>query len=267
MKTRLKFDPSGGARSGFPLGDQSRARSTQPAEERYLHASQGVPPCRWTNWGNCIACSYMFVVRFAVSFLVAGALVSFQAAATSVRPPEFSDLVEKAEVVVRGEVVGVRCEWRGTADTRRIVTLVRFRIDRALIGHPPEELELEFLGGKVGTERLEISGMPEFRVGDRDIIFVQNNGRQLCPLVGFSHGRYLVVDGAFAWEPPTVARNNTVPLESVEEVTLPLSEGAAVVQQLKRVKRAPLTVEQFEAAIVQRAMAQGRRDVRTLSQQ
>lgn len=179
---------------------------------------------------------------------------------TSVRAPEFSELVSRADSVVRAKVTGVRSEWRGRDETRRIVTLVTFRVERVLIGQAPPMLELEFLGGQVGDDRFEISGMPVFKVGDKDILFVERNGRQLCPLVGFTHGRYLIVEGAAQGESATVARNNSVPLESVDEIVLPLAEGL-VVQSLKRLKRAPLTVSQFEAAIVDRALTQGRRDV------
>jgi hypothetical protein len=48
------------------------------------------------------------------------------------------------------------------------------------------------LGGTVGDETMEISDAPQFKVGDRDILFVEKNGTQFIPLVGIMHGRFRV---------------------------------------------------------------------------
>ena len=48
------------------------------------------------------------------------------------------------------------------------------------------------LGGTVGDETMEVTDTPKFKVGDRDILFVENNGRQFVPLVGIMYGRYRV---------------------------------------------------------------------------
>ena len=39
---------------------------------------------------------------------------------------------------------------------------------------------------------MEVTDSPKFKVGDRDIVFVENNGSQFIPLVGIMHGRYRV---------------------------------------------------------------------------
>jgi hypothetical protein len=48
------------------------------------------------------------------------------------------------------------------------------------------------LGGTVGGETMEVADAPKFKVGDRDILFVENNGTQFVPLVGIMHGRFHV---------------------------------------------------------------------------
>jgi hypothetical protein len=48
------------------------------------------------------------------------------------------------------------------------------------------------LGGTVGSETMEVTDAPKFKVGDRDILFVENNGTQFIPLVGIMHGRFRV---------------------------------------------------------------------------
>ena len=211
---------------------------------------------------NGFSGSMSVACRFALLFfLLASTLPS--GSATSVRPPDFSELVEKAESIIRGEVIAVRSEWKGAGETRRIVTLVTIRIDRTLVGQLGNGriIELEFLGGRVGTESLEVSGMPSFTVGSRDLLFVEKNGRQLCPLVGFSHGRYLIVpskDGSP--QAATIARNNRVPLESTDEVVLPLHSGPSA-ETLAAMKQTPMTLSAFELAVTTRARELGRQDV------
>ena len=47
-------------------------------------------------------------------------------------------------------------------------------------------------GGTVDGETMEIADAPTFKVGDEDILFVENNGSQVVPLVGIMHGRFHV---------------------------------------------------------------------------
>jgi hypothetical protein len=39
---------------------------------------------------------------------------------------------------------------------------------------------------------MEVTDAPRFKAGDRDILFVENNGSQFIPLVGIMHGRFHV---------------------------------------------------------------------------
>jgi hypothetical protein len=139
------------------------------------------------------------------------ALFCAPAWALSVIPPTFDELIQNADTVVRSEVVSTRCEWRGEGTNRRIVTMVRLRIERCLVGEAAQEIEIQMLGGKLDGKGLEVSGMPNFHTGDRDILFIRNNGKSFCPLVAVGHGRYLIVQSeknASAF----VARNNGEPL-------------------------------------------------------
>jgi hypothetical protein len=52
---------------------------------------------------------------------------------------------------------------------------------------------LEFLGGTVGEDTLRVDGMPEFRVGDRDVLFIAEAGRPASPVVGFTYGRFRII--------------------------------------------------------------------------
>lgn len=121
--------------------------------------------------------------------LVCGTLLwSMAAHATVVIPPTFEQLVARSQTVVVVEAVGQRSEWQGS----RIVTHVTFRVLDAWKGERAAQIVLTFLGGTVGNRTLRIEGVPMFRPGDRDVLFVDAAGGA-SPLVGFMHGRFPVV--------------------------------------------------------------------------
>jgi hypothetical protein len=128
------------------------------------------------------------------SILVLAALVAFipAAQATTVIPPTFDELVDQAEVIFQGEVTAVKSQWVGEGAQRNIVSYVTFKIEDSLKGNPGQSYTIRMLGGTVGDESMGVTDAPKFEVGDRDVLFVQNNGSQFIPLVGIMHGRFHV---------------------------------------------------------------------------
>jgi hypothetical protein len=150
------------------------------------------------------------------------------AAATTVVPPDFDGLVDRAGLVFRGEVVGREAALVTRGADRAIFTRVTFRVLEAIKGTPPPLLTLEFLGGAVGELSLEVSGMPRFEPGAQDIVFVTAGAPAICPLVAMGHGRYRILRDAQGAE--FVARDDGRPLHRVDDVALPLlAPGAAPV--------------------------------------
>jgi hypothetical protein len=111
---------------------------------------------------------------------------------TTVIPPTFDELVSRAEVIFQGAVTDVRSQWTGEGAQHRIVSYVTFKVEDSVKGTPGETYTLRMLGGTVDGETMEVADSPKFKVGDRDIIFVENNGSQFVPLVGIMHGRFHV---------------------------------------------------------------------------
>ena len=129
------------------------------------------------------------------SFLLFLACLCFglhAARGTTVIPPTFDELVSRAEVIFQGTVTDVRSQWTGEGAQHRIESYVTFKVEDAMKGAPGESYTLRMLGGTVDGETMEVSDSPKFKVGDRDIIFVENNGSQFIPLVGIMHGRFHV---------------------------------------------------------------------------
>ena len=120
--------------------------------------------------------------------------------ATTVIPPTFDELVTKAETIFEGTVTGMRSEWTGEGTNRHIVTYVTFKIQDAIKGAVGSEYTIRMFGGTVNGQTMEVSDAPKFKVGDRDILFVEHNGSQFIPLVGIMHGRFHVQSDAGANE-------------------------------------------------------------------
>jgi hypothetical protein len=174
------------------------------------------------------------------------ALLPF-ARATTVIPPVISELVDEADSIYRGRVTAVQARRVERPDGGSVIkTFVTVAIDRVLKGPERKETTLEFLGGTVGDETLEVGGMPRFTVGERGIVFVQNNGQQFCPLVRLMHGRYRIQqdDGSGR---EFVARDNGRPLKQAADVALPMNEAAAAPSPAEIA--GAMTPDAFEAEI------------------
>jgi hypothetical protein len=133
----------------------------------------------------------MKTARLLLLVLSGVALVS-AARATTVIPPTFDQLVGQAEIIFEGTVTDVKSQWTGEGGERRIVSFITFAVDDALKGAPGQTYTIRMLGGTVEDTTMEVTDSPKFKVGDRDILFVENNGTQFIPLVGIMHGRFRV---------------------------------------------------------------------------
>lgn len=160
--------------------------------------------------------------------------------ATTVIPPSFDELVSRAQSIFQGTVTNVRSEWTGEGAQRHIVSYVTLKVEETFKGNPGNQITLQMLGGTVGSETMEVTDSPKFKVGDRDILFVENNGTQFVPLVGIMHGRYRVQKDESGRD--VIMTNSGAPLGSVDQIG---KESAGEGQ--------PITLQQFRQAIQTKA--------------
>ena len=191
-------------------------------------------------------------MRFTFRLFVLLLAVVAAVRATSVVPPSFAELVGEADAIYRGRVTSVQARRVDRTDGEGgiIKTFVTFAVERVLKGPERTEVTLEFLGGTVGDESMTVSGMPKFNLGAREIVFVQKNGVQFCPLVGLMHGRYRVLrDEATARE--HIARDNGAPLTDTADVELPITNLPEPVRAASAASGSAraLSSEAFEASI------------------
>jgi len=107
--------------------------------------------------------------------------------ATTVIPPTFEQLVQQAELIFQGTVTDVRSVWEGEGAQRHINTYVTFQIGENMKGNAGSSYTIT-----VGDETMEVTDTPKFKMGDRDILFVEHNNDQFVPLVGINNGRFHV---------------------------------------------------------------------------
>jgi hypothetical protein len=126
----------------------------------------------------------------AAPFVILSLALARPAPATVVVRPTLDELTAEAAAIFVGEVVEVSVRRLEIRDGPTVVTDVTYRVERTLKGDARTLIRLEFLGGALGEERVWIPGMPRFRPGDRDVLFVSPGGSRLSPLVGFAEGRF-----------------------------------------------------------------------------
>ncbi len=144
------------------------------------------------------------------------ALFCDSARATTVIPPTFDELVGRAQMIFEGTVTDVRSNWTGEGAERHIESLVTFKVKDSVKGNASGKVTLSMMGGTVGDQTLEVTDAPKFKVGDHDILFVENNGTQFIPLVGIMHGRFRVQSDSSGGE--VVMTNEGVPLSDVSKL-------------------------------------------------
>ncbi|MDQ6622339.1 MAG: hypothetical protein M3Y86_02485 [Verrucomicrobiota bacterium] len=169
------------------------------------------------------------------------------ARATTVIPPTFDQLVSQAQLIIDGTVTDVTSQWTGEGAQRHIVSYVTVKVADTLKGDAGgPSYTLRMLGGTVGTETMEVSDSPKFQVGDRDILFVENNGTQFIPLVGIMHGRFHVAQDKQSGVDMVLADNGSA-VTNVQSLGR-IDETGAAKSGIDAVEK-PLDVQSFKAAI------------------
>jgi hypothetical protein len=180
----------------------------------------------------------MRTFRRSLFLLACLALTLSAVRATTVIPPSFDQLVNQAEMIFQGTVTDLRPQWMGEGAERHIVTFVTFKIDDPIKGALNQSYTIRMFGGTLDGQTMEVTDSPRFKIGDRDILFVENNGTQFIPLVGIMHGRFRIQTEASGRE--CIAKDTGAPVS--DPAKLGLDEKAAATGQA-------LSTAEFKAAI------------------
>lgn len=110
-------------------------------------------------------------------------------------------MMTEADFVFEGTVVHIDHRVSDVVSAGDVVlphTFVTFQIEEVVKGSSDSgnTITLRFLGGPDSKGRvLGVAGLPQFRAGDHDMLFVKKNGEMVCPLVGWEFGRLRIVRG------------------------------------------------------------------------
>jgi hypothetical protein len=148
----------------------------------------------------------------ALSAVAAALLAQGFAQATTLPYKGVDKLVAEADGIVIGTVRQVQAAEDSQKDIETYVTLDNLKVLGGRYAAPT--LTLRMKGGRVDNEILFIDGTPQFKQDERVLMFVQGNGRDLVPLVGWTQGVFrLVADKSGAL---TVADNAGHPVVGLD---------------------------------------------------
>ncbi|HSF06734.1 MAG TPA: hypothetical protein VLG10_13170, partial [Methylomirabilota bacterium] len=129
-------------------------------------------------------------------------------------------LTEQAQVIVIGQVIDISGHW--DPGQGQIFTDITVRLDEVLKGVvPTPELTIRQLGGRVGDVESRVEGSPEFRLGERVLLFLTTRGDGTLRVAHLYLGKFSILTDLHTGE--RLARRQT-PAGVV--VTTPPGSGA-----------------------------------------
>jgi len=105
------------------------------------------------------------------------------------------EMAAQSDAVVVGTVLKV--ESFRDASGRAIVTQAALRVDENVFGESPTVVLVQTFGGTVDGYTVVAHGFPEFRLGDRLLVFLKNQPDGIAQVVGYRLGEYRVVRNRF----------------------------------------------------------------------
>jgi len=126
----------------------------------------------------------------ALAAAVISLLLPIAAEATLARAATFDDKVENAASIVLGKCTNQRSDW--DSDHRWILTYSTFKVEKAMKGSMQPEVTVVTPGGVVDGIHQDTIGMPVFRKGADNVLFIRNTAAGPTVLY-FEQGAYDVV--------------------------------------------------------------------------
>ena len=154
--------------------------------------------------------------------------------ATTVLYKDFNNLIDESDYVVEGTVSKIKAK---KAKNGEIYTEVSLKDAYEITQEGSEALKkvvkIRYLGGEVEVkndknETINIKGMyahgtPEFNIGDRDILFIKNNGIAEMPIYGWGQGLFHINDDE------TMLTSNTNPIIGLDGAHLLVKKNGKVI--------------------------------------
>ena len=112
------------------------------------------------------------------------------ASATTMVQRSTEQLTVEADYVVEGVVSAI--ESRVHEDHQFVYTYVTIDIEQRYKGRTADRVEVEVLGGVVGSLRVTVPATPQFEIGERVVVFLQMNPSDQIRVYGMAQGKFSV---------------------------------------------------------------------------
>ncbi|MBI5502591.1 MAG: hypothetical protein HY907_20265 [Deltaproteobacteria bacterium] len=119
--------------------------------------------------------------------------------ATVVLALGFDEMAAQADRVVLGDVTSVTARWVERDGAKTIETVIDIAVDDELgnVSAAPVARIVQ-PGGAIGDVGLAVAGMPEFRAGERVLVFLRvtgadEQGQSVHSVVGMAQGKFIVL--------------------------------------------------------------------------
>lgn len=163
-------------------------------------------------------CFWIAIPAIAALLTLEGTL----AKATTLKALSLEQLVERADVVVRGRVGKNHCEWRD----KLIYTITTISVTEVLVGDTNRRIKAVQLGGVVGKHSMPVAGVAQLTRGEEVVLFLRRNKKQSNEyyLAGMSQGKLSVVgQDQLRWA-PTAALWDSGRIQQATPQTLNMKE-------------------------------------------
>jgi hypothetical protein len=129
--------------------------------------------------------------RFLCLAVFALVLAAIPAGASTFVALSRAELAAQSNAVVEGEVLKINSFWSRSG--RLVVTEVMVQVTDKIAGDAASVVIVRTFGGQVGGYNVEAHGFPKFAVGERVILFLQNQVDGTAEVTGYRQGQYRVV--------------------------------------------------------------------------
>ena len=113
--------------------------------------------------------------------------------ATTIKRISFEEKVRHADRIIQCEVVDKKSRWND--DHTMIVTDITLKVTATIKGPAPKkDITITMAGGELLEEdqAIIVAGAPEFEIGDEKVLFLLNDKKLYCPVLGWEQGAYKV---------------------------------------------------------------------------
>ena len=181
-----------------------------------------------------------WILTTVVAF-VALACATATASATTVVVPSDAELFAASRAVVEGTVREIRS--RKIDGGRQIVTYVSIDVETVFAGDlAPGRIVLRELGGEVGDEFTIVHGSPEYRVGERVLIFLDADPSGFLRTWGLFLGKYSIRTGDRGPVVSRQAASDDVRIAGISHDGEPITEVAPYAEFVDALVRRAATV-------------------------